>query len=121
MNEVRTKIEGIIRVEENRQWAAKNAAIAVAQNNTQSNFSKYQEMAKKQEEKQQRSGGRVEQKKRPAESRENNYSCNPQKRFRPEEEGFDNTFVMPQEKTFVELKDQKCFLNSEGIQCTEPS
>ena len=66
-------------------------------------------MVKKLEEKQQRSGGRTEQKKRPAESRENNYSCNPQKRFRPEEEGFDYTFVMPQEKIFAELKDQNIF------------
>ena len=40
MNEVRTKVEGIIRVEENRQRTAKNAAIAVAQNNTPSNFVK---------------------------------------------------------------------------------
>ena len=70
---------------------------------------KYQEMAKKQEEKQQRSGGRVEQKKRPAESRENNYSCNPQKRFMPEEEGFNYTFIMLQKKIFIELKDQNIF------------
>ena len=68
MNEVRTKVEGIIQVEENRQRAAKNAAIVVAQNNTQENFSKYQEMVKKLEEKQQRSGGRTKQKKRSAES-----------------------------------------------------
>ena len=62
MNEVRTKVEGIIRVEENRQRARKNAAIEVSQNNTQGNFPKYQEMAKKSEEKQQRSEGRTEQK-----------------------------------------------------------
>ena len=105
MSEVRTKVEGIIQVKENRQRPTKNAAIIVAQNNTQSNFSKYPEMMKKPEEKQQRYGARVEQKKRLAESRENNYSCNPQKRFKEEEEGFDYTFVMPQEKIFAELKD----------------
>ena len=103
MNEVWTKVEGIIRVEENRQQTAKNAAIAVAQNNTQRNFTK------KPEGKQQRTGGGTELKKRPAESRENSYNCNPQKRFRPEEEGFDYTFIMPQEKIFAELKDQNIF------------
>ena len=48
-------------------------------------------------------------KKRPAENRENAYNCNPQKRFKPEEEGFDYTFIMPQEKIFAELKDQNIF------------
>ena len=47
MSEVQTKVEGIIRVEENRQRAAKNAAIIVSQKNTQGNFSKCQEMTKK--------------------------------------------------------------------------
>ena len=103
MNEVRTKVEGIIRVEENRQRTAKNATIAVAQNNTPSNF------VKKPEGKQQRAGGGTELKKRPAENRENAYNCNPQKRFKPEEEGFDYTFIMPQEKIFAELKDQNIF------------
>ena len=41
MNEVRKKVEGIIRVEENRQRIAKNAAIAIAQNNVQNNPPKY--------------------------------------------------------------------------------
>ena len=68
MNEVQKKVEGIIRVEENRQRAAKNTAIVVAQNNTQGNFPKYQEMAKKPEEKQQRFRVRTEHKKRPVES-----------------------------------------------------
>ena len=82
------------------QRMAKNAAIALAQSNTQSNF------MKKPEGKQQRTGGGTELKKRPAESQENNYNCNTQKRFRPKEEGFDYTFIMPQEKIFAELKDQ---------------
>ena len=99
MNEVRTKVEGIIRVEENRQRTAKNAAIAIAQNNTPNNF------IKKPEGKQRKTGG-VELRKRPAENRENSYNCNPQKRFRPEEEGFDYTFTMSQEKIFAKLKDQ---------------
>ena len=77
MNEVRTKVEGIIRVEENRQRAPKKVAIVVAQSNVQSNLPKYQETKKKLEERQQRSGGRPEQKKRPAESQRNDYSCNP--------------------------------------------
>ena len=41
MSEVRAKVEGIIRVEENRQRVAKNAAIAITLNNTPSNFPKY--------------------------------------------------------------------------------
>ena len=42
-------------------------------------------------------------------SRENDYNCNPQKRFKLEEEDLDYTFIMPQEKIFVELKDQNIF------------
>ena len=60
MSEVRTKVEWIIRVKENRQIVARNAAIAVAQNNVQSNFPKYQETKKKPEEKRQQFGGRPE-------------------------------------------------------------
>ena len=52
MNEVRAKVEGIIRVKENTQRAAKNAAITVTLNNTPSNFPKYQETKKKLEERQ---------------------------------------------------------------------
>ena len=52
MSEVRAKVEWIIQVEENRQRPAKNAAIAVALNNTPSNFPKYQEIKKKLEERQ---------------------------------------------------------------------
>ena len=106
---MRTKVERIIRVEENRQRAAKTAAIAVAQNNVQSNFPKHQETKKKPEERQQRSRGKPEQKKKPTENRENNYSYNPQKKFKAEDEGFDYTFIMPQEKIYAELKDQNIF------------
>ena len=52
MSEVRAKAEGIIQVEENKQRVAKNAAIAVTQNNKRSNFPKYQETKKKPEERQ---------------------------------------------------------------------
>ena len=46
MNEVQSKVEGIIQVEENRQRIAKSTAIAVAQNNIMNNPSKYQETRK---------------------------------------------------------------------------
>ena len=41
MNEVRMNVEGIIRVEENRQRIVKNATIAIAQNDVQNNLLKY--------------------------------------------------------------------------------
>ena len=105
MSEVRTKVEGIIRVEENKQRATKNASIVVTQNNTQSKFPKYQETKKKPEERQRQPERRSEQKKRLIQSKEKDYSCNPQKKFKSEEEEFDYTFTMPQEKIFAELKD----------------
>ena len=53
MNEVRLKVDGIIWVKENRENIAKNAAIAVSQNNIMSNPSKYQETKKNLKDKQQ--------------------------------------------------------------------
>ena len=84
MNEVRLKVQGIIQVEENRQRITKNAAIAMAQNNFANSLLKYQETKKKLEDKQQRSGGRSNKKKRPSEFQRNDYQCNPSKRFKVE-------------------------------------
>ena len=83
MNEVRSKFEGIIWVEENKQKVAKSATIAVAQNNIVNSPSKYQEMRKKLEHKQQRFGGRSDQKKRPSEFQRSDYQCNLSKIFNP--------------------------------------
>ena len=52
MNELRSKAEGIIRVEENRQRIAKSMAIVVGQNNVTDNPLKYQETKRKPKEKQ---------------------------------------------------------------------
>ena len=106
MNEVRTKVEGIIRVEENRQRIATNTAIAIAQNNVQNNPPKYQEAKKKLKNRQQQSTRRTDERKRPIEIQRNDYSCNSQKRFKQREESFDYTFTMLLEKIFAELKDQ---------------
>ena len=114
---MKTKVEGIIWVEENRQRINKNAAIAIAQNNVQNNPPKYQEAKKKPDERQYQPRGRPEQRKRLAESQKNDYSCNPQKRFKPDEEGFDYTFTMQQEKIFAELKDQNIFRTRSLTMC----
>ena len=101
MNEVRSKVEGIIRVEENRQRIAKSTAIAVTQNNVADNSSKFQETKRKLKEKQQRPGGKANQKRKFVEGQRNDYNCNPSKRYKPKEESFDYNFTIPQEKSFA--------------------
>ena len=98
MTKVRMKVEGIIQVEENRLRAAKNVAIAVTLNNTQNSFPKHQETKRKLEERQRQLERRSDQKKRPTESKENDYNCNPQKKFKLDEEEFDYTFICRKRK-----------------------
>ena len=73
MNEVRSRAEGIFRIEENRQRIAKSMEITVAQNNTLNKSPKHYEAKGKLEEKQRNSDGRFDQRKRLVEHPRSDY------------------------------------------------
>ena len=100
--ELRARAEGILRVEESRWQIAKSAAIVVSQNNSQ---------ARELKDYGQRTGddGRVGRPLRDTSGdkrKSSDYFASAANRFKVEEEEFDCIFSMPQEKIFVELKDE---------------
>ena len=105
LSTMKARTEGIFRVVENRQQIEKNAAIVVSQNNSRTRNTKDFNCRTKSEE---RTTKLLRDESR--EKRKNiEYSNNPSKRFRKEDDDFDCIFTIPYENIFIELKDQNIF------------
>ena len=105
LNEMKASAEGILRVLESMQHIAKNAEIIVSQNNSRSRSTRNDDRMMKYEERMTKPPRNESIDKRKI----TDYSCSSAKRFKADDDDFDCIFTIPQEKIFVELKDQNIF------------
>ena len=105
LNELKSRVEGILRVEESRLQIAKNVVIVISQNNSWARDLKdYNRKTRDDNRSNIPTRDKAEDKRK-----RSNYSSSTAKRFKTDEGDFDYIFTMPQEKIFAELKVENVF------------